>query len=280
MSPGPATGLVPLDARQSLRAYLSDVWQRRQFAAAIAAGELRGQHMDTVLGNVWHVLNPALLVAVYFFIFDVLLNTSRGVVNFLGFLTVGIFIYGFLNRMIQRGARSVVGNEGLIRSLQFPRAVLPIATVVKELLAFGASMVVMFAVLLVTGEWLRPGWLMLVPILVLALMFGLGSAMFAARLTDQVRDFANILPFLFRLAFYLSGILYSIDAWVSSPTYQRLFVINPFYAFVTLPRAYLMTSYEPQHVPALWLSAATWALVALTVGTWYFRRGETEFGRG
>lgn len=278
-APLPPT-LRRLDGQPPIGEYVREVWQRRHFALAVAAGRMRGQHMDTVLGNLWHVLTPSLLVLVYYLIFGIILDTSRGLDNFLGFLTVGIFVYNHTTRTITQGANSIVTNIGLIRSLQFPRALLPLSAVIQQVIAFAGAFVVMVLVLLITQEPLRVRWIMAFPSLALTAMFGFGCALFAARMTDKIRDFSNLLPFFFRIMFYLSGILYSIEFWVDDPTLQRLWILDPFYVYVSLPRAYLMTSFSPADVGLLWISAVVWAVLALTVGGWFFRRGELEFGRG
>jgi hypothetical protein len=88
-------------------------------------GELRSQHMDTTLGNVWHLLNPILLIAVYYLVFDVVLDVSVGWTTSSRSSRSGVLSYQWAQRSITAGARSITGNEGLIRSLQFPRALLP-----------------------------------------------------------------------------------------------------------------------------------------------------------
>jgi teichoic acid transport system permease protein len=77
--------------------YVRSVWARRDFATAVAVGEMRTQNMDTVLGNVWHILNPLLLIGIYYLVFGVILGLSErgGVDNFLAFLAVGVFMFHY-----------------------------------------------------------------------------------------------------------------------------------------------------------------------------------------
>lgn len=275
------SSLRRLGQQASLAGYFRQVWERRQFIWSIAAGNLRSQHLDTTLGNLWHVVNPLLLLAVYYFVFGVIIDrTSEDIPNFIGFLAVGIFVFNYCQRAISGGASSIVGNVGLIRSLQFPRAVLPISAVVQQLFAFGSSAIVMLGMLLLTGEGVTLGWLMLIPVVGLATLFGFGGAFITSRMTDQVRDIQNVLPYIFRLLFYVSGILFSVDQLVDDPRLRALFLLNPFYAIVGIARHYLMSSYDESDVGLMWISMLSTTAIVLVVGIIYFRRGEGTYGRG
>lgn len=279
----PPDGLIRLGGTPPVREYVAQLWERRQFARENAVSELRAQHMDTVLGQAWHLLNPILLTAIYFLVFDLILNATRGLENFIVFLTIGVLTYHWAQKTVSGGAATIVGNEGLIRSLQFPRALLPVSTVVQQTLAFLPGIAVILVVALAFGEPVTARWLLIVPAFVLQLLFILGASLLAARAADVVRDTLNLLPFLFRLVFYGSGVLYAVDDrfelfenwWV-----EAIFIVNPFYALISLWRGALMTSYEVPHLGLLWISAGVWSLVVLVVGLLVFRAGEKEYGRG
>lgn len=274
----PGDDLKPVVLRPGLGAYLKETWQRRDFAVAIAGGELRGQHMDSVLGSLWHVLNPLLLAGVYYLVFGVLLDISRGVENYPAFIVIGVFVFHFSQKTIITGAGAVVSNEGLIRSIRFPRAILPLATVVGHSFAFIPAIAVMLAIVLATGEPARPSWLLLAPILALQSVFNLGAALIVARLTDLFRDIENVLPYVFRLAFYGSGVLYAPSRFVDDPAVLAFFDLNPFFVFVSLARGPLLgeMAIDPLHVAV----GVGWTLVLLIGGFAFFRAGEDRYGRG
>src|SRR5665809_10482 len=106
--------LIPLGRSLPVRVYLRSLWDRRQFAMTVPLGELRAQHMNTVLGNIWHLLNPMLQVGVYFLVFKVLLGTDRGIDNFITYLAIGVFCFGYMQRSITECASSIIKNECLI----------------------------------------------------------------------------------------------------------------------------------------------------------------------
>ena len=272
-------GLRPVVTRPSIGAYLRDTWKRRDFALAIAGGELRGQHMDSVLGNIWHVLNPLLLAGVYYLVFGVLVDVSRGVENFPAFIVIGVFVFHHSQKTILTGSAAVVSNEGLIRSIQFPRAILPLSTVIGHSIAFLPAIAVMLVIVMATGEVPRWEWLLLAPILGAQVLFNLGAAFVVARLTDIFRDMQNVLPYLFRLLFYGSGVLYSPARFVDDERYLILFDYNPFFTFVSLARGPLMAE-KPILDLKLAAIAGVWTLVLIIGGFLFFRRGEDRYGRG
>jgi teichoic acid transport system permease protein len=272
--------LRKLGGNPPLSVYLASIWRRREFAWNVALGELRSQHLDTALGNLWHLINPILLISVYYLVFGVVLGTDRGVDNFLAFLAIGVFTFNYLQKAILGGGRTLISNVGLIRSLQFPRALLPISATLRETMAFWSATLVMVAAVVLTGEPLTWTWLALLPSIALATVFAMGLSFVAARLADRFRDLLNVLPFLFRIAFYLSGVLYSVDAYINDPRILRALLANPFYVFISLPREYLMASQEHDFVGWMWLSAVAWAAGSFVVGMLLFRAGEREYGRG
>src|SRR5690625_2815588 len=96
----PPAGLIALGGRPRWRDYLKMLWARREFTRSLASGQLRTQNMDTVLGNLWQLINPILLIGVYYLVFGVLLDIGDAELpwrpgNYIGFLSVGVFIYSY-----------------------------------------------------------------------------------------------------------------------------------------------------------------------------------------
>src|SRR5688500_13205227 len=102
--------LARLGTRPRLADYLRTMWQRREFAAATPRAELESQHRNTVLGSVWHLLDPFILVGVYYLIFGVLVSLDRGVDNLVGFLAIGVFVWHFTTKSVKSGAKSITTN--------------------------------------------------------------------------------------------------------------------------------------------------------------------------
>ena len=273
--PAGARPLIDLTAPPSTAAYLREAWRRREFAIVVPAQDLRAQNMDTALGQLWHLANPALLVGVYFLIFGVVLDTRRGVDNFLGFLIVGIVLFHLTQRVVQEAAVSITQNLGLIRSIQFPRILLPAATLNGQTAAFLPALALALLAVLATGERPSLRWLVLPAVLAAQFAFNFGAALLVARVGASVRDLRQLLPHLFRLLFYASGVIFSVEAFVGSPAWRRAFALNPIYDVITCARWCLLD--ESVDLWVVW-GLLVWCSVLPAAGFLVFRRSEQRLG--
>ena len=231
----PMAQLRDAHASRQLGAYVRELYERRSYIWHVATNELRHRQITNVLGNLWHLLNPALTIGVYYVIFGLLLKVDRGVDNFFVFLTIGLFIFTFTQKATIDGAKSIVTNRGLIKAVRFPRALLPISSTTTELLATVPNLAVMVFIAIASGIAPGPAWLFLVPLIGIQLVFTLGTAMIAARMATHFADTTQILPFVFRLVLYGSGVIFSVDAYVTDGGWAALlFKLNPMYCFITL----------------------------------------------
>ena len=267
--------LFDLSRPASSAEYLREVWRRREFAVVVPAQDLRAQNMDTALGQLWHLLNPALLVGVYFLIFGVIIDTSRGVANFLGFLIVGVVLFHLTQRVVQDAAVSITRNLGLIRSVQFPRILLPVATLNGQTAAFVPGLALALLAVVATGERPSLRWLALVGVLAAQFVFNLGAALLVARIGANVTDLRQLLPHVFRLLFYASGVIFSVDAFVTSEAWRRAFALNPIYDVITCARWCLLG--EPVDGWVV-VGLAAWCLALPVVGFAVFRRSDQRLG--
>lgn len=269
--------------RLPLRDYLRELWARREFAITVPLGELKAQNQDTALGQFWHLLNPLLLVGVYYFVFGVVLGLNEpgsgrgGVDNYLPFLVVGVITFDYTRSSVQSGARMIVKNRRLVQSINFPRAILPVSSIVSETVSHLYALPVMLVLLVLMGELPLWTWLLLVPIVALQALFNLGIAMTVARFAFHFRDVQNFMPYLLRLWFYMSGVLYPLtDGFIETRWVLWILQANPMWSVIEISRDALL---DGEVVGWVWGLAAGWTVVILVSGFWYFRRAESEYGR-
>ncbi len=271
----PLEELQPAAAHISLGVYLRRIWERRSYLVHVPRNELRNRNMHTVLGNAWNLLNPILAIAVYFLVFGLLLDTTRGVEYFIPFLAIGVFAFQFSQRSATAGARSLVANRGLLRSINFPRALLPLTSTFTETLAFMPTIAVFYIVSVAAGVPFTWMWVLVLPLAGLQVLFNVGMSLVFARMNNGFRDIENILPFLFRLLFYGSGVLFYVGAYVEDSRLRTLFVANPLFSLLTLYRGAVLG------MPVVWtelVSVIAWTLALLVGGLWWFRRAEASYG--
>lgn len=270
-------GLQRLGSTIPLGRYLALLWGHREFAATVPLGQLQTQHQDSVLGRIWNLLNPLLLIAVYYLIFQVILGieSRRGVDNYLPFLTVGILTYNYSRGAANGGALAIITNRGLMQTLYFPRALLPITATIVQGLSHLYSVAVMLVLLPLLGVRPTAMWLLLPVVLSIHSILNLGVAFGVARITYHFRDFQKFLSYILRIGMYVSGVLIPINAdLISSDVLLWTLRLLPFYSIIEITRETLLgIPFDPVN----WIVAIVWAIVLLTVGFWYFRQAENDY---
>lgn len=271
-------GLAPSSARPPFGVYVRQLWQRRHFITSFATSRATSMYAGARLGQLWQVLTPLMNAAVYYFIFGFLFQGARHIDNFIAFLVTGVFVFSFTSRSVTSGARAVAGNLGLIRALHFPRAALPFSLTIVELQQMLVSMIVLFAIVLATGEPLTWAWLTVIPALLLQTIFNAGLSLAIARVGARIPDVSQLLPFLTRTWLYMSGVLYSIPQRIHQQPLLDIMLANPATVYIELVRDALIEKHAAPH--HIWELAVAWAVVAFCVGFWYFWAAEEKYGRG
>lgn len=275
----PAT-LRAMHARLPMGEYLRAMWARRDFVVAMPMEEVRNTHQNTLLGNIWHLGNPLLTVGVYYLVFGVLLSVDRHIDNYILWLMVGVFAFGLTQKTVLGGATAISANQGLMRAIRFPRALLPLSITISRLLTFGFELAVLAVVTLATGEGINLRWLALPAVLALHTALNLGGAFFAARLNDSFRDVQQIIPFVFRLLMYVSGVMFPLETYLEGdrvPDIVRTAInLNPMVAVLELYRwVFLGMAVELDRLA--WLIVGT--VITLVAGFLFFRGNESRYGR-
>lgn len=271
--------MIPIGVQPSLRVYLADLWERREFVITMALGRLRSQNQNTVLGSLWHLLNPLLLAGVYYLVFGVFFNARQEIQNFPAYLIIGILVYTFTAKAMVSGAQAIVTNLSMMQSIKFPRAALPTASTGAESFAQLPTVVAMALIVILTG--VRPSltWLWVLPAVALQAAFNLGLSFLTARATFHFRDVENFLPYILRIWMYLSGLFYTAE-FVDrhgGELIGQLFRLNPLWAFMTINRdALLYGTFDLRY----WGLSGLWALIVLLGGFTFFWWNETEYSRG
>nr|WP_274707717.1 ABC transporter permease [Corynebacterium lehmanniae] len=267
-----------LSARPGLGKYLAQLWQRRHFIWAEARNKAFSRGRDMYLGRAWIVLQPMLDSAVYVLVFGIILNLSRNIDYFIGYLVIGVVFFNFLTRGLTSGSGLIQSSKGMISSFSFPKAALPLSLTVKQLLDnVTPALVALLIAFLYHG--LTPSLaILLVPVLFLMIhLFALGAMLIVARITAFVPDLKALVSTFTRGLFFVSGVFFDIHRFDGNETLQSIMLANPAYQFLTAVRE--ATIY--QTVPPLgrWLYLAAWTLGLLIIGLIFFWEAEERYAR-
>jgi len=270
-------GLQRVGVRPGFFDYLKQAWERRDFAWTMALYVSESANARTRLGRWWLVLLPSLQALAYGLVFGLILGDLRPD-NFIPFLITGVFLFSFFSGSFSSGAKAITSNSGLLKTLSFPRILLPLSAVLRQFINFLPQLALLPLVMVLFGQDITWDWLYLIPITLLMLIFSTGLAMISARLTVQVKDLGKLVPFITRLMFYSSGIFFEIERiFAGYPELLAAAMLNPVYDFISLARGALVNGLEI--TPFLWVVSSIWAFTTFFFGLFYFWKAEARYGR-
>ena len=255
-----------------LRSYVQELWRRRQFVFELARMNLRAQHFNTTLGQLWLLLNPLLLALVYFTLITIVRGGSRGT-DFLAHLMLGLFAFRLVSTSVGDGARSVVSGGRLILNTAFPRTLLPLSSVLTAFMRFLPTVAVYAVMHAIAGLPVGPHLLWTIPILALFVVFGAGAAMVAATAQVYFRDLTNFLPYFTRIWLYTSPVLFYIDEIPSR--LKPILALNPLYPLLGALSEVVNLGQNPS--VGFLAAGFAWAVGVFVLGSLFFISREREF---
>jgi lipopolysaccharide transport system permease protein len=251
---------------------MKSVIRYRELIRNLVLKDLKLKYRDSVLGFVWSLANPLLLILVYSFVFGHILR--GGPENFAYFLMVGILPWNFFAQSLMMSTGSILDNGNLIRKVALPMEVFPVATVLFNLAQFLFAMVVFFPMAwLFFKVPLAWTWINFLPVLALQIAFTLGLCFMISTATVFYRDVRHFTEIFLMLLFWLTPIIY--DMQTAPAALKTVLYMNPFSYFVLGYQDALyrnvFSSLEQ------WLAITSLAAVSLTSGYTLFMVCKTRF---
>ncbi|CAB4539734.1 unannotated protein [freshwater metagenome] len=258
-------GLPPLGA------YLRSLWARRSFISEFSRSELREQNYGSVFGQLWLILNPLLLSGVYFLLIYIIGGHSDS--TRYGHLTASLFLFYLVSNSLTGGVKSITAGQRLILNTAFPRAMLPISALVIALFKFVPTLAVFFMMRTILG--LDYSWQMFwaIPVILIALLMGLGMAILISCINVYFRDIASFLPYMTRSLLYLSPILY--QASDLSENLRNLEIANPIFYLLDAWSQVMVYAKAPDMFSLL--HSLVWAIAIFVIGSYFFLSRERDF---
>lgn len=271
------SNLGPLYSRPSFGKYLKELLSYRHFVVFEGRSRSNRNGSGTLLGRAWIVLDPLLQTVLYVLVFGVILQTSRGMENFVGFLVLGVVFFQNSIKGLSSGNMLIQKSQGMISSFQFPIAVIPWASAVSNFFNGLAPVSVGVVVALLTQpEFSFPASILgVVPLYICVHLFGLGCILWSARITAMVPDFKSMISIATRALFFLSGVFFTIERFDGHEMLQLIVQLNPIYQFLASARLLVLDGSWPSL--AVWGYITLWSFVLPITGLWYFWAGEDKY---
>lgn len=269
----PAAPTYVIEAgRGSLWISLRELWAHRELLYFLAWRDVKLRYKQTMLGALWAVLQPFLMMLVFTVLFGRLAHVPSDGLPYPIFAFAGLVPWQFFNNAVGQSGASLIGNSQLVTKVYFPRMAIPGAAVGAALVDLAIASLILFAMMAWYG--IAPGaGIAMFPLLIALLAIFAGSVgMWMAGMNVKYRDIKYVLPFLLQLWMFVTPVIYPVNfvpaAW------RWVLMLNPLTGIISGFRSALLDQ------PFDWRAIAAGA--GLTFGSaiyavWSFRRMERFF---
>jgi homopolymeric O-antigen transport system permease protein len=273
-SQSPGTELV-ITPRRVLRIDWKELWRYRELFYFFAWRDIKVRYKQTIMGAAWAIFQPFLLMVVFTLFFNLLLGVqSPHGTPYAIFAYTGLLFWNFFASALTGASNSLVGNQGVLSKVYFPRLIAPFSATAVALIDF------FFAFLVYAGLMLYfqivPGWsgiLLFLPMLALSFVASSGLGMFFSALNVKYRDVRVILPFIVQTLFFITPVIFAVSQVPSR--YQWLLYLNPMTGVISTVRAGMLHD-GTIHWAFLLISVVS-ATIVFMLGLLYFKSQEQQF---
>jgi ABC-type polysaccharide/polyol phosphate export permease len=253
-------------------AVLTGLYRYRGLLRALVLKDLKLKYRGSVFGFLWSLANPLLMIVVYTVAFTVILGIKNEM--FVFYLMLGQLSWAFFAGSAMMSTGAIVDNAGLLRTVLFPRAILPIGTVLFNFAQYILTLTVFLPVML---AWYRIPFaepMVLFPlVLALQVVFTIGIALILATATAFFRDIRHLVEIALAVLFWLTPIIYEIG---QVPDRLRLVILmSPLSSFVVAYHKLFFYREWPE--ASVWLVASIYAIGAFVVGAMMILAFEDRF---
>jgi ABC-2 type transport system permease protein len=249
MNTAPAT-----DPEQPLRevrgpSALGGGWRRSfDLLYLMASTEFKRAYFGTALGYVWSVGRPLMMFGVLLAVFTKAIHLGGHVAHYPVLLLLNIVLFGFFQEATGTALPSIVSQEAIVRKTQFPRLVIPLASVLTAAFNLALNLVVVFVFIGAFGITPMWTWLLLPVLIVLLAGITIAVAMILSSLFPRYRDLGMIWTVFSTALFYGTPLIYALGAGTVSHTLQRVVSLNPLSPIFELARRWIIDSHAPSPV--------------------------------
>ncbi len=240
------------------------------------------QYKQTILGPAWAIIQPLLTTVVFTLVFGNIAGLAPGGVNSFVYYLCGNVFWQYFSSSLSMVSHTFTANSGIFGKVYFPRLVLPISTVMTNLISlaiqFTFFLVAWVIFLFVPGYSMHPGWqIVLMPVMVIEMaLLALGCGIIISALTTKYRDLAMLVSFGVQLWMYASPVAYAADMFKGSK-WDFIYWCNPVCPMIETIRFGFLGEAAAQFRPGMWGISWITTLAILFVGVLLFSRVEKTF---
>jgi lipopolysaccharide transport system permease protein len=210
---------------------LKEIWDYRDLIELFVRRNIVTVYKQTVLGMTWYLIQPVLTVIMNMVVFGGIAQMSTDGLPQALFYLAGNVCWFYFSDCLNQTSSTFVANQGMFGKVYFPRMVVPISTIISNLLRFGIQLGLFIAVylyFLITGTDVCPNWaILIVPVLIFMMAgLGMGFGILVSSFTTKYRDLTILFGFVVSLWMYATPIVYPISM-VTNETLRTIIMLNP-----------------------------------------------------
>lgn len=233
--------------------------------------DLKVRYRHSVLGMLWTVLNPLLMMVILSIVFSNMFKTD--ISNFSVYVLIGQIVYNCICEGTTQGMNSVIWNSHLINKVYIPKYLFPLSSTLSSLVNFGFSFIALIIVMLITrSSFSLVMFTVWIPVLYM-MVFSFGLSLLLCTANVFFRDMQHLYSVFTVAWMYLSVIFYSIN--ILPEWLQAVVMFNPIYRYITFMRDLIMYGVFPSLGDNLVCIAMS--VIMLVIGTAVFRKHEGRF---
>ena len=248
---------------------LKKVWQRREVLYYIVKLQMKAENKNKVLGFVWSFLDPLLLALTYIILVHYIFG--RGGPQFPILLFAALLSWKWFASSLSRSVTCVTSKVGLIQSVRFPLAILPLSGIIIGFFDWLFGFVILVPMLFIWEASFTVNILWLPVLLLIQVIGTIGACLIVAVWGTYLADLSNIITFAIRIAFYLSPIIWAVEETLPERLTTLYMLGNPFAGLLESYKNVLVLGAPPNEYA---LVGTAVGCVAFLVGLWYFSRNE------
>jgi lipopolysaccharide transport system permease protein len=259
-----------------------ELWRYRDLVRIFVWRDFVAAYKQTLLGPLWHVINPVMSVLLYYFVFNNVADIpTDGVPPFL-FQFGSYMCWTYFGRCFGAAQSTFLGNAGIFSKVYFPRLAVPISSAISSVLQLGILLAIFMGLWIynrLNGASLPISWtgILLFPYLMLVVsLIGLGLGSVVAALTTKYRDLSNFLGYAMSLLMYASAVVFPLSYYQAQmPKYVDLLMYNPLVSIMEAFRFCLLGTPTLDWFQLLYATVV--GIVLFLVGVIMFNRTERTF---
>ena len=210
---------------------LAEVWKYRDLLLLFVKRDFTAQYKQTILGPLWHFIQPIFTTVVFLVVFNQIANISTDGIEPILFYMSGIAIWNYFSSCLNATSSTFTANAGIFGKVYFPRLVIPLSTVISQLIKFGIQFLLLLVAMVYFGIknnhfHFSTSWLLIPLLLLMMAALGLGLGIIISSLTTKYRDFTVLIGFAVQLLMYATPIAYPLS-FLKTKGYAWLVMYNP-----------------------------------------------------